>query len=119
MQVLLSEQEYENLKNRSERDNNYIDSAIKMKNDLKRAFQVTAKGYEKNKVEVVDIKLDVTDLIEIIIKNCFDDREKKSIDKYIDNGNRVKLSNVKMNELDTDVFLNNVIDKIRKGQLSL
>ncbi|NOW03221.1 hypothetical protein [Clostridium beijerinckii] len=118
MQVLLSEQEYNKMKNDLNFHRNGSKNSLKDLRELihnfQRAFQVTAKGYEKNKVEVVDIKLDVSKLIEIIIKNCFDERERKAINNYIDNGNRVKLSNVKMNEFDKDIFLNNIIDRIGK-----
>lgn len=72
------------MNNRSKSNDEYIESVLRMKDDFTRAFQVTCKGYEKNKVEVVDIKLDVSDLIGIIIKNCFEDRERKAINNYID-----------------------------------
>lgn len=72
MQVLLSEQEYNKMKNDLNFHRNGSKNSLKDLRELihnfQRAFQVTAKGYEKNKVEVVDIKLDVSKLIEIIIK---------------------------------------------------
>lgn len=119
MQILLSEQEYKDYQNIIQNNKDHSDYIYNFQNDLKNIFQVTAKGFEQKAIEVTDIKLDVSRLIEIIMKNCFDDGERKAINIYIDGGKRVKLSNVKMNEFDTDVFLNNVIDKIRKAQLDL